>query len=91
MLEMDVIGWIVVGFLAGALSGVVVGGRTARGCLPNILIGVLGGLVGGWLSRELFGNDRTVGFIGAVFVAFVGAVLVRWFLNLAAPRDHRRR
>ena len=37
---MDVVGWIVVGFIAGALSGLVVGGRTARGCLPNILVGV---------------------------------------------------
>lgn len=91
MLEMDVIGWIVVGLIAGALSGMVVGGRSARGCLPNILIGILGGVIGGYLSRELFGNDRTVGFLGAVFVAFAGAVLVRWFINLAGPRDVRRR
>jgi uncharacterized membrane protein YeaQ/YmgE (transglycosylase-associated protein family) len=91
MLEMDIIGWILVGFVAGALSGMVVGGRTARGCLPNILIGVLGGVIGGWLSRELFGNDRTVGFLGAVFVAFVGAVLVRWFLDMAAPNGGHRR
>jgi uncharacterized membrane protein YeaQ/YmgE (transglycosylase-associated protein family) len=91
MLEMDVVGWIFVGLIAGALSGMVVGGRTARGCLPNILIGVLGGVVGGYLSRELFGNDRTVGFLGAVFVAFAGAVLIRWFINLASPSDRARR
>lgn len=83
MLEMGVIGWIVVGFIAGALSGAVMGGRTARGCLPNILIGVLGGLVGGFLARELLHWDQTQGFIAAVVVAFVGAVIVRWLLGLA--------
>jgi uncharacterized membrane protein YeaQ/YmgE (transglycosylase-associated protein family) len=91
MLDMDIVGWIVVGFIAGALSAMVVGGRTARGCLPNILIGILGGIVGGYLSRELLGHDRTVGFIGAVIVAFVGAVIVRWILNLAAPNGTARR
>lgn len=83
MLEMGFIGWIVVGFIAGALSGVVMGGRTARGCLPNILIGILGGLVGGYLARELLGWDQTQGFIAAVAVAFVGAVIIRWLLGLA--------
>ncbi len=69
----------------------MVGGRTARGWLPNILIGVLGGIVGGYLSRELLGHDRTVGFIGAVVVAFVGAVIARWVLNLVSPGDRYRR
>lgn len=86
MPQMDVIGWIVVGFIAGALSGLVVGDRTARGCLPNILIGVLGGLVGGFLARELFEVEQTAGFLSALIVAFVGAVIVRWLLNVAAPR-----
>lgn len=81
MPQMDIIGWIVVGFLAGALSGLVVGDRTARGCLPNILIGVLGGLLGGFLARELFDVEQTVGFLSALIVAFVGAVIVRWLLN----------
>ncbi len=86
MPQMDVIGWIVIGLLAGALSGMVLGGRTARGCLPNILIGILGGIIGGYLARELLHLDQTTGFFGALAVAFVGAVLVRWLLALAAPR-----
>ena len=53
MLDMNVVGWIVVGFLAGAISGALVGGSTARGCLPNIVVGILGGLVGGWLATQL--------------------------------------
>ena len=59
--------------------------QSARGCLPNILIGVLGGLLGGWLARELrFGDPQ--GFLGAVLVSFVGAVIVRFILGTLEPR-----
>ena len=88
--ELDIIGWLIIGFLAGALSGLVVRNRTAGGCLANVLIGVLGGLVGGFLARQLFGTNQVYGWIGALVVAFVGAVIVRWLLGLAAPRDRRR-
>jgi uncharacterized membrane protein YeaQ/YmgE (transglycosylase-associated protein family) len=85
MPQIDFLGWIVIGFLAGALSGLVVGGRTARGCLPNILIGILGGIVGGYLAVHLLNLDQTSSFFGALAVAFVGAVIVRWLLALATP------
>ncbi len=85
---LTLVGWIVVGFLAGALSGLVVRDRTAGGCLANILIGVLGGIVGGFLARELFGTQEVYGWIGALLVAFVGAVIVRWLLALASPRRY---
>lgn len=77
----DVIGWLVVGFIAGWLSGMVVPGRSARGCLPNILVGVLGAIVGGYLARELRLGDPS-GFLGAIVVAFVGAVVVRLAIGL---------
>ncbi len=88
MLDMDVVGWIVVGFIAGALSGMLVPGRAARGCLANILVGVLGGIVGGYIGRQLaFGDPQ--GFLAAVVVALVGAVIVRLVLEALAPRDAR--
>ena len=80
VLDMSLLGWIVVGFIAGALSGAVVGDRTARGCLPNIVIGIIGGSVGGWIALQL-GYDRATGFIAAVVVAFVGAVVVRLIIR----------
>ncbi len=84
--DLGIIGWIIIGFLAGALSGLVIRDRTAGGCLANILIGILGGLVGGFLARQLFGQNEVYGWIGALVVAFVGAVIVRWLLALASPR-----
>jgi uncharacterized membrane protein YeaQ/YmgE (transglycosylase-associated protein family) len=81
--DLGIIGWIVIGFLAGALSAVVVkGDRSTTGCLPNILIGVLGALVGGFLAKQVLGNSAIYGWIGAFVVAFVGAVIVRWVLQV---------
>jgi uncharacterized membrane protein YeaQ/YmgE (transglycosylase-associated protein family) len=85
MPEMNVVGWIVVGLIAGALSGWAVGGRTARGCLPNIVVGIAGGLIGGWLV-EAMGFGSTSGFLGAVVVAFLGAALFRIVLRALERR-----
>ena len=85
---MDWLGWIILGFIAGALSGAVVGGRTARGCLPNIVIGILGAIVGGWIAQQL-GFERGPGFVAAVIVAIVGAIVVRVVLEALSPNDRR--
>ena len=84
----DLIDWISLGFIAGALSGLVVGGRTARGCLPNIVVGVLGAIVGGWIATQL-NFERGTGFIAAVIVALIGAIVVRVILEAISPNDSR--
>jgi uncharacterized membrane protein YeaQ/YmgE (transglycosylase-associated protein family) len=84
----NLIYWTVLGFLAGALSGAVVGGRTARGCLPNVVVGVLGAIVGGWIAQQL-GFERGPGFIAAVVVALIGAIVVRVILEALSPDDRR--
>jgi uncharacterized membrane protein YeaQ/YmgE (transglycosylase-associated protein family) len=85
---LSILGWIIIGFLAGALSGMVVRDRSAGGCLANILIGILGGLLGGFLARELLNKEEVTGWIAAFVVAFVGAVIVRWLLSLVSPRRY---
>jgi uncharacterized membrane protein YeaQ/YmgE (transglycosylase-associated protein family) len=76
----DLIGWIILGFLAGAISGWFVGVRSAQGCLPTIVVGILGGVVGGWLAREMdFGEPGS--FLGALVVAVFGAIIVRLVLR----------
>jgi len=80
MLDMGVVGWIVVGFFAGAISGALVGGRSARGCLPNVIVGIVGGVVGGWLAQQME-LGQAQGFIAAVVVATFGALVVRLVLN----------
>jgi uncharacterized membrane protein YeaQ/YmgE (transglycosylase-associated protein family) len=82
----DLFFWIVIGFLAGALSGAVVGGRTARGCLPNVVVGILGAIVGGWLAGQM-GFGQAEGFFAAVVVAIFGAIVVRVILEAVSRRD----
>ena len=84
-MDMSIIGWIVVGFLGGAISGALVGGKTARGCRPNVIVGILGGLLGGWLAEQM-GFSSINGFIAAVVVAVLGSLVVRLVLN-AMDRD----
>ncbi len=86
--DLGIIGWIIIGFLAGALSGLVVRDRTAGGCLANVLIGILGGIVGGFLAKQFFPENQIYGWVGALVVAFIGAVIVRWLLALAGPRRY---
>lgn len=82
---MDLIGWIVIGLLAGAISGALIGGRTARGCLPNIVVGILGAVIGGWIASQM-GFEQVNGFIASIAVAVLGSLVVRLVLN-ALERD----
>ena len=79
-MDMNVIGWIVIGFLAGSISGWFVGVRSAQGCLPTIVVGIVGAIIGGWLSTQL-GFGSVQGFIAALIFATLGAVLVRIVLR----------
>jgi len=89
MPDMGVVGWIVVGLLAGALSSLVFANRSARGCLPNLLVGVAGGILGGFLARSVLNLDQTQGFLGALAVAFIGAVIIRFLIGLTEPPARR--
>ncbi|HEX6127989.1 MAG TPA: GlsB/YeaQ/YmgE family stress response membrane protein [Candidatus Limnocylindria bacterium] len=73
---LNVLSWIVIGLLAGAMAGWFVPGRDRSGCVGTILIGVAGGLLGGWIWTELLGQDRAGGFLGALLIAVLGSALV---------------
>ncbi len=70
---MDILTWIIVGFLAGVLASLIVGGY---GLAADIVVGIVGAFIGGWLfSREGWHAPFT-GLAGTVFVAFVGALIL---------------
>jgi uncharacterized membrane protein YeaQ/YmgE (transglycosylase-associated protein family) len=82
----DLVPILIIGFLAGAISGWFVGVRTLQGCLPTIVVGILGAVVGAWLSQQLgFGGPR--GPISALVVATIGAVAVRIVLRAIEGRN----
>ena len=72
--------WIVIGLIAGAVASRVVAGR-GFGCLADIVVGVAGAIIGGFLLGALFGGG-TVGFWGSLIVAFIGAALLLAALKL---------
>ena len=85
---MGILGWIVVGFVAGILARGVTGGRDRwnMGCLGTIVVGVIGGLIGGWLFS--LAGDEGIGDFGlrSMFVAFVGAVVLLAIVGLFTRR-----
>jgi len=84
----DVIGWIFIGLLAGGISGWFVGTRSVQGCLPTVVIGILGGVIGGYIARGL-GNGQIEGFFSALVFATVGAILVRIVLRAIESGNRR--
>ncbi len=90
---MGLLGWIVVGLVAGAFARSVTGFNRNRvpgvqlGCLGTIAVGVLGGMIGGALTNAATGDG--VGHFGlrSMVVAFLGAVLLLLVVQaLAAGR-----
>jgi uncharacterized membrane protein YeaQ/YmgE (transglycosylase-associated protein family) len=75
------ISWIVVGLIAGAIAARVVAGR-GFGCLADIVVGVAGAVIGGFLIGALFNTSGTVGFWGSIVVAFIGAAVLLSVLKL---------
>ena len=73
--------WIVVGLIAGAVAARVVAGR-GFGCIADVIVGVAGALIGGYLIGAVFGITGSVGFIGSIIVAFLGAALLLSVLKL---------
>ena len=77
------IGWIVVGLIAGAIAARVVAGR-GFGCLADIVVGVAGAIIGGFLLSSVFGMSGNVGFFGSIIVAFIGAAALLAILKLVS-------
>lgn len=85
---MDLLTWLVVGLVAGVLAALVVGGV---GLLGDIIVGIVGAFVGGWIFRQLGVTTPFGGLAGTIFTAFVGAVVLLFLLHLLAGRRGRRR
>jgi uncharacterized membrane protein YeaQ/YmgE (transglycosylase-associated protein family) len=73
--------WIIVGLIAGAIAARVVAGR-GFGCVADIVVGIAGALIGGFLIGAIFGVNTVVGFWGSIVVAFIGAAVLLAVLKL---------
>ncbi len=82
---MDILTWIVVGLIAGLLASFVVGG-IGRGLIGDILVGVSGAFIGGFIFKSANLQTPFDGLPGTIFVAFCGSVLLLFVIRLVQSR-----
>ncbi|MGC3999552.1 MAG: GlsB/YeaQ/YmgE family stress response membrane protein [Anaeromyxobacter sp.] len=82
--DMGLISWIVVGLIAGWLTGKIMGGPS-KGVLMDIIIGLVGAVAGGFLVG-LFGLRPEGGIIYTIIVAVIGAVVLTWIYRKVTAR-----
>ena len=68
-----IIGWIIIGGVAGAIAKMLMPGKDPGGCIITILLGVAGALLAGWLGKMIgwYDTNEGAGFIAAVVGAFI--------------------
>lgn len=75
------LGWMIVGLVAGALARAFVPGRQPMGILMTMILGMVGSLIGGFLSSLIFGQDpaepgfHAAGFIGSTIGAVIALLI----------------
>jgi uncharacterized membrane protein YeaQ/YmgE (transglycosylase-associated protein family) len=86
---MSVIGWIILGLISGFIASKIVN-KAGEGALLDIILGVVGAVVGGWLFNT-FGMAGVTGFnLYSMLVAIVGAVVVLVIYHAISGRPASR-
>lgn len=85
---MDIVTWLIVGLVAGVLAALLVGGV---GLIGDIIVGIIGAFVGGWIFDQLGVSTPFGGLAGTIFTAFIGAVVLLFLLHAIGRSRGRRR
>jgi uncharacterized membrane protein YeaQ/YmgE (transglycosylase-associated protein family) len=74
-----IIGWIVIGGLAGLIAKLLMPGRDPGGCIITVLLGIAGALLAGWIGHEVgwYNPGEGAGFIAAIVGAFIILLIYR--------------
>jgi len=85
--DMGWLAWIVIGGIAGWLASIVMKTNREQGLIMDIIVGIVGALIGGFIFSTLGLGDGVSGFnIGSLIVAFIGAVVLLGILRLFSGR-----
>ena len=75
---MGVFSWIILGLIAGFIASKIVN-RTGSGLIVDLVLGVIGAAVGGFLVSGLFGMTGITGLnLWSIIVSVIGAIIVLW-------------
>lgn len=70
--------WLAVGAIAGILARKIIGGTAPFGIIGDMILGLAGGVVGGYLMALAGLGNTTGGLIATIVTATVGAVVIIW-------------
>ncbi|MDQ3247442.1 MAG: GlsB/YeaQ/YmgE family stress response membrane protein [Pseudomonadota bacterium] len=78
-----IIGWIVIGLLAGAIAKLLMPGKDPGGCIITILLGIAGALLAGFIGQAVgwYGAGEGAGFVAAIVGAFLLLLIYRVVLG----------
>lgn len=78
--------WIIIGGILGWLASMVMKTDAEQGMILNIVVGIVGAFLGGWLLSPLFGGTGTINSndftVSSLLVSFLGAVILLAIVNL---------
>jgi len=84
---MGILSWIIVGLIAGWLAGMVMKG-SGYGVLGNIVVGIIGALLGGYISTLLFDGVTVSGInLQSLLIATLGSIVLIFLLRLLPGRS----
>lgn len=86
---MGLILWIVFGALVGWLASMIMHTDEEQGAIANIIVGMVGAIIGGGLSRWLGGSGITGFNLSSLVLAVVGAVVLLFFVRLLSGGHDR--
>ncbi len=87
MLGLGIIGWIIIGGLAGWIASKIMKTDAQQGLLLNIVVGIVGGLIGGFLLKLLGVDVNGGGLIFSFITCLAGACLLIWIVGLVRGRS----
>ncbi len=84
---MGILSWVIVGGVAGWLASMVVGANQRMGLIANIVVGVIGAFIGGFIMNAMgYGSVNGLNF-WSIFVAFVGSVVLLLIIGLFTKKS----
>ena len=84
---MGVISWIILGLIAGFIASKIVN-RTGSGLILDLVLGMVGAAVGGFIFSGLFGMSGVTGLsLWSIIVSVIGAVIVLWIYEALVARS----
>jgi uncharacterized membrane protein YeaQ/YmgE (transglycosylase-associated protein family) len=88
---MGIIGFLILGLIAGAIAKLILPGRQGIGWVMTLVLGVVGALLGGWIGSLIFGGGLAEFFdIRTWLLAILGSIIVLLIYGAVTGRSRTR-